>query len=105
MRLEITGFIDKIGGLEPQKRGFRQIVVVTQPESTDDMGRVVHKEQHFQINIWSEAQTDSRFLNSTNIKQKKNAVVYLKGERWINEQKQEFSYANKLNLKEWGQVK
>jgi len=79
MKFEIKAFIEKIGGIEPLKRGFRQVNILHQPEVQDDLGRVSFREQYFPVIIWSEKQTDSRFLSSKDIKSIRTAVVYLKG--------------------------
>lgn len=102
MKLEVTGFVNNIGGIEPLKKGFRQTIILHQPEVKDELDRVSIKEQYFPISIWSTSQTDSRFLSAKDIRSKKKAVVYLKGERWMSESTRDFSYAIKLNLNEWG---
>lgn len=100
MKLEITGRVDHVSGIEPLKKGFRQIVILEQPETRDDWNRLIYA-QYFPIVILSNEQADSRFLGSKDMKAKKKAVVYLKGERWINERDRNFNYAIKLTLSQW----
>lgn len=101
MKLEITGFVDKINGIEPLKNGFRQMIVLHQPPLKDDLDRVKGKDQYYVVWIWSQQQTDKRFLTSKDIRSKKKCTAYLNGERWFNEQYKDFNYNNKLNLVEW----
>ncbi|MGL6121666.1 MAG: hypothetical protein ACRC1W_01255 [Shewanella sp.] len=53
------------------------------------------------ITIYSQEQTDKRFLSPKHMRSKIKASVYLKGERWLNEQSKDFNYAHKLNLNQW----
>jgi len=101
MKLELTALINNIGPIKPLTKGFQQHIVLSIPESKDEFGEVKRKEQFFRIEIWSNSQTDSRFLDSRNIKEKKKAILYLNGERWMSTGATEFSYATKLKLAEW----
>lgn len=101
MKLEITGRVEKFDGVQPLKKGFQQRVFLEQPEVKDEFDRVTKYAEWYVIIIWSNSQTDSRFLGSKDIKSKKKASVYLKGERWWNDQRKEFNYAHKLNLEKW----
>lgn len=101
MKLTIKGFIDKVGAVETLRRGFRQVNVLHQPEVKDELGRVSAREQYFPVIIWSEKQTDSRFLSSKDIRSVRTATVYINGERWLNERINDFNYNVKLNLSQW----
>ncbi len=101
MKIELTAYIHNIGPIKPLTKGFQQQNILWIPESKNEMGDILRKEQFFRIEIWSLNQTDSRFLNSTQIKAKTKAVLYLNGERWINDATKEFNYNNKLKLAEW----
>jgi hypothetical protein len=101
MRLEITGIVEHVNGIKPNKKGFSQTVVLWQPGVKDEFDRVTQHDQYFVISIWSNNQTDSRFLGAKDMKSKKKAAVYLKGERWINQNNTGFSYNHKLNLDKW----
>jgi hypothetical protein len=101
MKLTITGIVDKVGGIRPVNKGFTQAVILMQPEVKNEYDRVIAGEQYFVIHIWSNKQTDSRFLNSKHIASKMKAEVYLKGERWFNERQKDFNYNHKLNLQQW----
>lgn len=101
MKLDITGIVDKIGGIKPVRKGFTQTVILQQPAAKDEFDRVTHHEQYFVISIWSNNQTDSRFLTSKHIRSKMKASVYLKGERWWNDASKDFNYNHKLNLAAW----
>jgi hypothetical protein len=101
MKIEIVGLINNIGGIKPLSKGFQQYVILSIPEAKDEFGDVKRKEQFFRIEIWSNSQTDSRFLDARNMKEKKKAIVYLNGERWMPTGSQEFAYNNKLKLAEW----
>lgn len=102
MKLEIVGLVHNIQGIKPTKNGFQQLIILHQPEVKDELDRVSFKEQFFPVTIWSREQTDSRFLSPKDMKSKKKATVYLKGERWYNEGSKDFNYAIKFNLSEWG---
>lgn len=101
MKIEITGRVDKIEGIQPVKKGFIQRVFLEIPEVKDDFDRVTKYAEHFVVTIWSNQQSDSRFLSSRDLRSKKKATVYLKGERWWNENRKEYNYAHKLNLERW----
>jgi hypothetical protein len=101
MKLEITGIVDKVGGIRPVKKGFTQAVILQQPAVTDEFDRIKHHEEFFVIHIWSNNQTDSRFFNTSKLRTKVKATVYLKGERWWNDSQKDFNYNHKLNLAEW----
>jgi hypothetical protein len=101
MKLEITGRVDVVGGVQPLKKGFQQRVVLEQPQATDEFDRVTRYAEYYTITIYSTSQTDSRFLSSKDMRSVKKASVYLKGERWFNEAKKEFNYNHKLNLNQW----
>lgn len=101
MKLELTAIISHIGGIEPLTKGFRQFIVLWIPESKDEFGSITRKEQHFRVEVYSTNQTDSRFLDSRSIKAKTKAILYLNGERWVNDQTKDFNYMNKLKLAEW----
>jgi hypothetical protein len=102
MKLEILGLVHNVGGIKPTKNGFQQVVILHQPEVKDDLDRVSRREEFFQVTVWSKEQTDSRFLQPKHMRAKMKAIVYLKGERWFNEKFNDFNYAHKLNLNEWG---
>jgi hypothetical protein len=102
MKLEITGLVNNIGGIRPTKNGFQQTVILHIPEVKDEMDTLTRREQFYPIQIWSREQTDKRFLSPKDIKSKKKAVVYMRGERWMNDGARDFSYNVKLNLNEWG---
>jgi hypothetical protein len=101
LKLELIGLVNNIGPKEQTKNGFKQQVIITIPEYKDEFGDVKRKEQFFRIEIWSNSQTDSRFLDIRNMKEKKKALLYLNGERWLPTNSQEFAYNNKLKLIEW----
>ena len=101
MKLELTAIIHNIAGIEPLSKGFKQNVILWIPESKDEFNTVTRKEQFFRIEIYSTNQTDKRFLDSSQIKAKTKAVLYLNGERWLNDSTKEFNYNNKLKLAEW----
>lgn len=101
MKLEIIGRVDRFEGIQVLKKGFQQKVILEQPETKDDFERILKHAEYFTITIWSNEQTDKRFLSAKDIRSVKKASVYLKGERWFNEIKKEFNYAHKLNLAQW----
>jgi len=102
MKVELTGIINKVMGIKPNKKGFTQCVILEQPEVRDDAtDRVIAYAEFFTIHIYSTSQTDSRFLDSKALKTKKRASLYLKGERWLNSSTNDFNYNNKLNLNQW----
>lgn len=99
MKLTITGIVEKVGGIQPLRKGFRQVVILEQPEIKDEFDRVTTFAQFFPISIFSNQQADSRFLGSRDMRSKKSAAVYLKGERWFTNR--DFQYAIKMNLERW----
>lgn len=98
MKVELTAYVNNIGGIEPLTKGFRQFVILRIPEAKDDMDTVIRKEQFFKVEVYSTSQTDKRFLDSRNIKQKVKASLYLNGERWLPQGSQDFQYFHKLKL-------
>ena len=105
MKVEFTAIVNNIGAIEPLKTGFRQNNVFWIPELKDEFdGRIKRKEQYFVVQIYSTNQTDSRFLTSKNIKEKKIVSAYLNGERFMQEGKFDFTYFTRLNLIEFKPV-
>ena len=100
MEQTISGTVYAIEGIQALSVGFKQVVTLLQPEIERD-GRVLYKEEYFQIQIWSKEQTDKRFLSFNDKHTERKAVCYLKGERWMSKHSNEFAYALKLNLKNW----
>jgi hypothetical protein len=98
MKLELTAFVNNIGGIEPLKKGFQQFIILRIPETKDDFDTIIRKEQFFKVEVYSTSQTDKRFLDSRNIKQKLKCLVYLNGERWLPPGAQDFQYFHKLKL-------
>jgi hypothetical protein len=101
MRFEITGIVNKVFNVRSSGKGFTQAVILHQPSATDEFKRVVAKEQFFVVSIWSNKETDSRFLNNSHLNKKKSCSVYLYGERWPSSNGGDFQYNNKLNLQDW----
>lgn len=101
MKFELTAIIDNVGAIKPLTKGFQQFVILQVPEAKDPFGRLVAKEQFYRVEIYSTSQTDSRFLDNRSLKAVTKALLYLNGERWINETNNEFNYQNKLRLAEW----
>lgn len=104
MKLELTAFVNNISAIEPLSKGFKQTVILWIPEAKDEMEQVIRREQFFKIEIWASTQTDKKFFNSTHIRSKIKATLYLNGERWMNTGSTEFSYNNKLKLAEWAKA-
>lgn len=101
MKLELTAYISNIGHIEPLSKGFKQVNILWIPEAKDEMDQVIRKEQFYRVEVWSQNQTDKRFMNSPHIKTKIKATLYLNGERWMSTGATEFSYNNKLKLADW----
>lgn len=98
MKFEITALIDKFDGVQPTKTGFRQRVILTQPEFKNEFGEVVRKAQYFPVEIFSKMQTDKRFVGVKDIRSKVKCSVYCNGERWLPDGKQDFMYTIKFVL-------
>lgn len=101
MKLELVGIIEEAFGIQPTKNGFKQTVILKQPAPVDEFERSKGKDQYFTINIWSNAQTDSRFVQQKDRGQKKKCSLYLNGERWQDRNSGDYSYMNKLQLIQW----
>lgn len=99
MRLKVKGIVDKVEKVKPQGRVFRQLVILEQPERRDDFDRVVQRAQYFPIIIISAKESDSRFLNNSDLKTVRTADASLIGDRWAGANG--FQYALKLMLQEW----
>lgn len=104
MKIELNCIIDFIEGIQPVSKGFHQFVILRVPEGKDEFGTVVRKEQYFRAEIYSTKQDDKRFLDSRSLRAPTKAILYLNGERWINDHTKSFSYANKLKLAEWQKI-
>jgi hypothetical protein len=100
MRLPpIPGTIHKVGKVIAVKSGFTQTVIITQPVKKDNTGRVISREQFFVISVWSNKQTDSRFLKPEQVGIDCIADLYLDGQRWMG--RRDLEYNHKLNLDRW----
>lgn len=101
MKLELVGIIEEAFGIQPTKNGFQQNVILKQPAAKDEFERTTGKDQFYRISIWSNAQTDSRFVQQNQRGTKKKCRVYLNGERWQERNTGDYTYMNKLALIEW----
>jgi hypothetical protein len=101
MEQTFIGNVFMVEGIQPLTNGFKQLVILHRPDMTDLNGKVLAKEEYYQVNIWSQNQTDSRFLTFSDKGQKKKALCRLKGERWYSQYSKDYVYALKANLKQW----
>lgn len=100
MKLPIlTGILHKVGKVNTVKKGFTQVVIITQEAKKNDQGYTLSKEQFFVLHTWSNKPDDSRFLKTEAEGALCNASVYLDGQRWQG--KQGFEYNHKINLDKW----
>lgn len=102
---KITGRVHRIEGVKAVKNGFTQRFMLHIPDLKDEITeRVIRREQYFWIEIYSNNQTDSRFLDSTKIKSLVCCSVYLNSYSWIDT-RDGLTCAAKLNFHEWLKVK
>lgn len=84
-KCKITGRIHRIDGIQPVKNGFRQQFMIHIPEQVDTMtGRVIRREAYYNVEIFSNNQTDSRFLGAKNLRELVCCSVYLNSFHWIS---------------------
>jgi hypothetical protein len=95
----IPGNVHKVGKVSKVSKGFTQALIITQPEEKNGQGYTLSKEQFFVIHIWSNKETDSRFLKDAHTGIRCIASVYLDGQRWQG--RNGFEYNHKLNLDKW----
>ena len=105
MKIEFTAIISEIGAIEARKKGFSQNNIFQIPELKDEFGDVKRKEQFFVVQIYTNSQTDSRFLNQKHIGLKKIVSAYLNGERYMQQGKFDYTYFTRLNQIELKDVK
>lgn len=103
-KAKITGRIHRIEGIQHVNNGFKQNIMLHISELKDEMtGRVVRKEQYYTIQLWSNAQTDSRFRDSKHIKELVSCSVYLNSYHW-QDPKEGLKTIAQLNFIEWLKV-
>lgn len=95
-QLQFEGTIAEVQGVKPVRKGFIQVVHVCEPHENDS-----RYDQFFTIQIYSNKQTDSRFLPPAAKGQPRKCICYFKGQRWTRSDSTGWQYNNKLELINW----
>jgi hypothetical protein len=99
-KIELPGIINEIGKIEKvNAKGFRQFIVLEQPPLKDELERVKSKAHYYQCEVYSNSETDSRFITDKPafLRAKVKATLYLNGQRWWHD-KYGYQHRNQLAL-------
>ncbi len=100
LKVEFKAIVKEVGAIEAVKNGFQQLNILHIPETTDDFNGFKRSEQFFQVRVYSNAQTDSRFFKNEMVEKKFIFGCYVNGRRYLPQGKFDYTYYTQLQFSE-----